>query len=209
MFSTLASTNDPNALDDGSYLFDQSNDDLLSLPLSNDSIHLKGSIAPIAGLGNLEYGRDSAASSVHYGDSHDTSEPSTDHMSGIEERGRTRSPFANGYGSRYTPSPLQYPYTTHPTTTVGADHSSVKPSSNLDGDLVHRVANEPVNSREEHQPMLEKLQGTHTFIARTPQSLNRDSQSSSTSEVVQSHKKTTKPAYPQNSPGRNSDGNVY
>jgi len=58
MFSTFAATTDPGALDDGSYLFDQSNNDLLSLPLSNDSIHLKGSIAPMSGLSNLEFGRE-------------------------------------------------------------------------------------------------------------------------------------------------------
>jgi monoamine oxidase len=193
MFSTLASTNDPSALDDGSYLFDQSNDDLLSLPLSNDSIHLKGSIAPMSGLSNLEYGRESATSSVHYGDSHDTSEPSTDHLSSREEReDSTPSAFVNGYGSRYTPSPLQNPFTLYPSTGTSMEGSGLKTSLHSNGNSILKVASEPINSREEHQPTSEKLQGTHAFIARTPQSLNRDSQSSSTPEVAQSHEKSNK-----------------
>lgn len=112
MFSTFASSADPTSLDDGSYLFDQSQDDLLSLPMSNDSIHLKGGITPITGLSNMEYGKQSAASSVHYGDIHDTSELSIGHINGRDEReGSALSAFTNGYGSNYTPSPLQFPYT--------------------------------------------------------------------------------------------------
>lgn len=193
MFSTLASTTDASALEDGSYLFDQSNDDLLSLPLSNDSIHLKGSIAPISGLSNLEYGRESATSSVHYGDSHETSELSTDHLSGREEReGSTPGAFVNGYGSNYTPSPLQYPFTSYSTTESGTQQSLNKIGSSLNGILVQKVVNEPITSQEERQPTPEKLQGTRTFMARTPQSLNRDSQSSSTPEIAQSQENSNK-----------------
>jgi len=198
MFSTLASTTDPSALDDGTYLFDQSNDDLLSLPLSNDSIHLKGNIAPISGLSNLGYGRESAASSVHYGDSHDTSELSAGQTSGREEReGSTPGAFMNGYGSNYTPSPLQYPITPHPTSGTGLNGFHIKGDPNTNGNILHKVTNELVNSHGEYQPilkepLLKEPHGTHTFMARTPQSLSRDSQPSSTPEVSQSHDQPTK-----------------
>lgn len=155
MFSTFAATPDPSALDDGSYLFDQSNEDLLSLPLSNDSVHMKGNIAPISGLSNLEYGRDSASSSVHYGDFHDTSELSTGQLSSREDReGSTPSAFVNGYGSNYTPSPLQYPFTPSSTNGGFAKNAGNKLSSNLNGAHLYQVAKAPVNSREDHQTAL-------------------------------------------------------
>ncbi|KAH8732931.1 flavin-containing amine oxidoreductase-domain containing protein [Phaeosphaeriaceae sp. PMI808] len=193
MFSTFASTTDSSALDDGSYLFDQSNDDLLSMPLSNDSIHLKGSIAPISGLGNLEFGRESVSSSVHYGDSHDTSELSTGHISGREEReGSTPGPFIHGYGSNYTPSPLQYPFAPKASTSNGPTKSENKSRSDLNGRIVQKVANAPITSHERHPPTVQKPRGTHTFMERTPQSLSRESQPSSTPELAQIQGKPTK-----------------
>jgi monoamine oxidase len=193
MFSTFAATADPSTLDDGSYLFDQSNDDLLSLPLSNDSIHLKGSIAPISGLGNLEYGRESASSSVHYGDSHDTSELSTGHLSGREEReGSTPGAFINGYGPNYTPSPLQYPFT--PSSNKGDSTNNIRNKSNshVNGAHLHKVARGPVVSSGEHPPKLKQPQENHIFMAGTPQSLSRDSRSSATPEITQSQQKSAK-----------------
>ncbi|KAF2831372.1 lysine-specific histone demethylase 1 [Ophiobolus disseminans] len=187
MFSTFASTTDPSALDDGTYLFDQSNDDLLSLPLSNDSIHLKGNIAPISGLSNLGYGRDSATSSVHFSDSHDTSEAIAD----LRE-GSTPGAGVNVYGSNYTPSPLQYPITPHPTTGINVNRFENKSRSHMNGDILHKVANELINSNQERQPMLKEAQGTHMFMARTPQSLSRDSQPSSTPEITQPQDQPTK-----------------
>jgi monoamine oxidase len=193
MFSTFAATADPSALDDGSYLFDQSNDDLLSLPLSHDSIHLKGSIAPIAGLSNLEYGRESAPSSVHYGDSHDTSELSTGHLSGREEReGSTPGAFINGYGSNYTPSPLQHPFTPSSTVGCGAKNPRNKSSSQPNGKGVVKVAKSTAISQEEHQPILKQPRNTNAFMAETPQSTSRGSQSSATPEVSQSQQKNSK-----------------
>jgi monoamine oxidase len=193
MFSTFAATADPSTLDDGSYLFDQSNDDLLSLPLSNDSIHLKGSIAPMSGLSNLDYGRDSASSSVHYGDSHDTSEPSTGHLSGREEReGSTPGAFINGYGSNYTPSPLQYPFTPSSNAGSGPNHMLNKSSLHVNGTQVHEIAKGPVTSQDEHRSIHNRPQDNHNFMAGTPQSSGRHSQSSATPEAVQSQQKPNK-----------------
>jgi monoamine oxidase len=193
MFSTFASTTDPSALDDGSYLFDQSNNDLLSLPLSNDSIHLKGSIAPISGLSNLEYGRESTSSSVHYGDSHDISELSNGHLSGREEgEGSTPGAFTNGYGSHYTPSPLQYPFTPSSNTGSGASKSRNQKNSDMNGSHLHQVTQKPVTSHEQHSSTLKQSRHNHAFMTGTPQSSSRDWQSSSTPEVTQSQQKSSK-----------------
>lgn len=189
---------DHDALDDGTYLFDQSNNDLLSLPLSNESIHLKGTIAPISGFSNMEYGRESATSSVHYGDSHDTSELSAGQSDGREDReGSTPNAFVNGYGSNYTPSPLQYPVTPHPSAATGANGSGDRLDSHVNGNSIRKVANGLVSSHEEHglipkEVLSKEPQGTHMFMARTPQSLSRESQSSSTPEVAQSQSQPTK-----------------
>ncbi|KAH3966221.1 hypothetical protein HBH51_144130 [Parastagonospora nodorum] len=193
MFSTFASTADPSALDDGSYLFDQSNNDLLSLPLSNDSIHLKGGIAPMSGLSNLEYGRESTSSSVHYGDSHDTSEPSNGHLSSREDgEGSTPGAFVNGYGSNYTPSPLQHPFTPSSTTGSGAIKAQTKKIANMNGHRLHQVTSELVGSHEQKSSGLKQLQTNHAFMARTPQSLSGEWQSSSTPEAPQSQQKPIK-----------------
>lgn len=196
MFSTFAST-DSSALDDGTYLFDQSNNDLLSLPLSNDSIHLKGNIAPISGLSNMGYGRESAASSVHYGDSHDTSEMSAGHTSGRDER-ETSTPtaFINGYAPNYTPSPLQYPITPHPAAGENVNGFQVKPKSYVNGNNLHRITDDLITPHGQYpllkEPLLKEPPGTHTFMARTPQSLSRDSQPSSTPELGQAQEKPSK-----------------
>lgn len=196
MFSAFAST-DSSALDDGTCLFDQSNNDLLSLPLSNDSIHLKGNIAPIPGLSNMGYGRESPASSVHYGDSHDTSDMSADHASGRDERETsTSTAFVNGYAPRYTPSPLQYPITPHLAAGENVNGIQDKPKSYSNGNIVHKIADQSITPHGRYQllkePLLKDPQGTHTFMARTPQSLSRDSQPSSTPELGQVQEKPTK-----------------
>jgi monoamine oxidase len=193
MFSNFAITTDSSALDDGSYLFDQSNGDLLSMPLSNDSIHLKGGIVPLSGIGNLGSGRESASSSVLFGDSHDTSELSAGNLSGREDReSSTPGAFINGYGANYSPSPLQYSFTPYPVTGNGTHSMHNKSSSNVNGNLVHRVTNEPVTSHEESEPTLKEPQGTHTFMVRTPQSLERESQTSSTPDINQSQEQPRK-----------------
>lgn len=183
MFS-IASTADPTALDDGSYLFDQTHDDLLSLPMSNDSIHLKGGIAPIPGFSNLGYGRESSASSVHYGDSHDTSEPSTSH----EGEGSTPGAFVNGYAANYTPSPLQNPFTPN-SATNGVTNIQSKQTSHQNGGSSHTFVNG--NDAKIHSS-LKGLRGDNAFMTRTPQSLSRESQASSTPELSQSHEQQKK-----------------
>lgn len=191
MFSTFAAT-EPSALDDDSYMFDQSNNDLLRLPLSNDSIQLKGSIAPISGLSNVEYGRDSASSSVHYGDSHDTSETSTGHLSGRDEcESSTPGAFVNGYGSRYTPSPLQYPFTPSSNAGGGANITHTKSSSQLNSNRPIKLAKGPVTTHGDHRSNTEQ-RDTKVYMTGTPQSLSRGSHSSATPEAAQSHQKLSK-----------------
>ncbi|XP_014559993.1 hypothetical protein COCVIDRAFT_13158 [Bipolaris victoriae FI3] len=183
MFS-IASTADPTALDDGSYLFDQNQDDLLSLPMSNDSIHLKGGVAPIPGFSNLGYGRESSASSVHYGDSIDTSEPSTSH----EGEGSTPGTLANGYTTNYTPSPLQHPFT--PNSAVnGTTGTQRKQSSHQNHVSSHTSINE--NGTKAHSSS-KKHRRDGAFMAGTPHSLSGESQASSTPELPQSHEQPKK-----------------
>lgn len=188
MFSTFASTNDPGALDDGSYLFDQSHDDLLSLPMSNDSIHLKSDIVPITGLSDLDYGRESTTSSVHYGDTHDTSELSTSHLNGREEReDSTPGAFINGHGPTYHPSPLQLPFTPQSTIGNGANSIKTKAIVHMNEEPLHNAINGTVAPRATVQPSLKDPRGDLAFMVRTPQSLGRESQASSTPELPQSH----------------------
>ncbi|KAF1835419.1 hypothetical protein BDW02DRAFT_568020 [Decorospora gaudefroyi] len=172
MFS-IASADDPTALDDGSFLFDQTHDDLLSMPMSTDSIHLKGGIAPIPGFSNLGYGRESSASSVHYGDLQDTSELSTSH----EREASTPGAFVNGYGAHYTPSPLQHPFT---------PNSAVNGMTNIQKKLISRLDDGDANTTLNRTDAKTQLSlNDHPSMARTPQSLGRESQTSSTPELSQ------------------------
>jgi monoamine oxidase len=173
----VAPTADPTALDDGSYLFDQNHDDILSLPMSNDSIHLKGGITPIPGFSNLGYGRESSASSVHYGDLHDTSDFSTSR----EREGSTPGAFINGYGANYTPSPLQHPFTPNSGINEMTNISS-KPTIHLNGNSDTNIT---VDNATSHLPSKDKRSDT-IFMARTPQSIGHESQTSSTPELLQS-----------------------
>ncbi|CAO2656865.1 Nn.00g056680.m01.CDS01 [Neocucurbitaria sp. VM-36] len=188
MFSTFASTTESSALDDGSSLFDQPHDDLLSLPLSNDSIHLKGGITPITGLSNLGYGKETTSSSVHYVDSHDISEPSIGHLSGRDEpEGSTPGAFMNGYGSNYTPSPLQYPSTPYPNLGNGMSSLKNKPTIISDGSIVRTAVGDTIAVQSRPQSSTRDSRGDIAFMARTPQSLGRESQASSTPEIPQSN----------------------
>ncbi|KAI8940124.1 hypothetical protein NX059_003837 [Plenodomus lindquistii] len=185
--STFASTTDPSALDDGTYLFDQSHDDLLSVPMTSDSIHLKGGITPMTGLSNLEYGRESTTSSVHYGESHDTSELSTGHLSGGDEHeGSTPGAFVNGYGHIFTHSPPHDPFT--PQSNTGNGTINVQTKSNVHKNGQISLAGGKATAVLDPKPYLPlKIhQADANFAARTPQSLDHGSKASSTPELPQS-----------------------
>lgn len=190
MFSAFASTTDTNTLDDDTDMFDQSHNDFLSLPMSHESIHLKGGIAPMPGLSNIGYGRESATSSVHYGDANDTSE--LGHQSGRDEAdGSTPEAFSNMYGLNLTPSPLPYSFTPHSTVENGP-HSINGSSSNQDANLVSKVVNENISYHPDALSKLKDASLKQDFVTRTPQSLSREPQQSSTPELLQSHEHPTK-----------------
>ncbi|KAH7399395.1 flavin-containing amine oxidoreductase-domain containing protein [Pyrenochaeta sp. MPI-SDFR-AT-0127] len=155
--------------------------------MSNDSIHLKGDIVPITGLSNLDYGRESTTSSVHYGDAHDTSELSISHLNGRDEReSSTPGAVFNGHGPTYHPSPLQLPFT--PQSTIGNGATSIKANKtvHVKEDPSHNVANGSDAPHTINHPSLKDPRGDLAFMARTPQSLGRESQDSSTPELPQS-----------------------
>lgn len=161
--------------------------------MSSDSVHLKDGINPISGLSNLGYDKESATSSIRNGDSHDTSEIGTGHLNGREDReGSTPGTFISGYGPNCTPSPLQYPFTPHPTTKNNQSVTQNMAHIHTNGETIEKVVNGPIDSYEDGDPILKAPQSTHTFMARTPQSLPRESQSSATPEVAQSKEKAMK-----------------
>jgi monoamine oxidase len=125
MYSTLAGATDADALHEGAFLFGQTHDDLLTMPISHESPILKDKTphsVPISGLSNLMNGHysESTESSVHYGDTHDMSEASIGHTSGRDDQVRS---YTNGFLSgqdhdSHAPSPLHFP------------HQGQKPQSN-------------------------------------------------------------------------------
>ncbi|KAI1515282.1 Lysine-specific histone demethylase [Pyrenophora tritici-repentis] len=176
--STVART----AIDDSSYIFDQTQDDII-MPMSNDTIHLKSAIAPTPAISDLGYGRESSASSVHYGYSHDTSEPST----GQEGEDSTPGACVGGYAANYTPSPLQHPFT--PNSAVYGV-TNIQSNQSLQSELFqHNITSE---KEAKAHLSLKDQRGDGGFIARTPQSLSRESQASSTPELQQSSEQPKK-----------------
>ncbi len=183
MFSTFAARTESSTLDDGPYLFDQSHDDLLSLPMSNQSIHLKGGLGPIAGLNSLVYGGESTASSVHYSDNHDAQ----------ESEGAASHTFITGHGVNYTPSPLDMTFTPQSTTGNGTINVQAKSTVHLSQKILNTADNGTNALRAKTNSSAKDPRAELTFMARTPQSLGRDSQSSSTPELPQSHEKPETP----------------
>lgn len=104
MYSPFAPMTDPGGLDESQYLFDSSHDVLLSMPETQDGIHLKNQpspAAPIDGLNSLHYS-ESTSSSVHYGDNLEASELNGNHLSGTDERdGSLSSGYVNGTDSTH------------------------------------------------------------------------------------------------------------
>lgn len=190
MFSAFASTTDTSSLDDDSDMFDQSHNDFMSLPISHESVHLKGGIASKPELSNIGYGRESATSSVHNGDINDTSELS--HQSGREEADdSTPGTFINPYGLNLTPSPL--PYSNSPQSTVGnVSHGINGVNSNKVSNALVAAAGGNVNHHTNGMSGDKDNSLKHNFMTRTPQSLSRESQPSSTPELVQSHDRPKK-----------------
>lgn len=193
MFSTLAPASDPNALDDGSYLFGQSHDDLFTQPMSTDSIHLKGDLLPMTGLSNMGDGVDSSASSVHYGGLNDTSELSNSNLSSRDEReDSTSTAFVNGHETNYPPSPLQHSLPPL-ATTIDQIHQPRKNHTVQYKNNKNRMSiAEAKKTGGPTRLSLKDSRGEVTFMARTPQSLGRASQASSTPELANSNEKATK-----------------
>lgn len=135
MYSTLATLADPDGLEGSQYLFGETHNDLLSIPMHQDEMHLKGEghpAVPNSGLQNLHY-TESTPSSVHYGDSHDLLESGGSHVSGREERdGSTSSGYMNGPESNHTARP--YPHAPRNSDTIEVarklDHCVSKNSNN-------------------------------------------------------------------------------
>jgi lysine-specific histone demethylase 1 len=146
----------------------------------------------MSGLSNLGYGKESAPSSVHYGDSHDTSEISVDHQNSRDEgEGSTPGAFVNTYGLNLTPSPLPYPNTPH-STIEGGSHVTNGVNANLNGDRIHKPVDGTVSHHRDGLSKLGDASLKHGFVTGTPQSLSRQSQPSSTPELPQSHERPTK-----------------
>ncbi|KAF1359368.1 hypothetical protein EJ07DRAFT_155821 [Lizonia empirigonia] len=177
MFSAFASTTDTDTLDDDS--------DMFSLPMSHESIHFKNGIAPMSGLSNLGYGRESTTSSVHYGDSHDTSDVS----GGIQTSGNDREDSTHGLN--LPPSPLPCPNTPHSTVENGS-HGINGNDSKQNGNLIYKPVDISVSHQRDDLSKLKDTSVKHSFMTRTPQSLSRESQQSSTPELLQSHERPTK-----------------
>ena len=202
MFSAFA-TNDTNPLDDDSDMFDQSHNDFLSLPMSHESIHLKGGIAPMSGLSHIDYGRVSATSSVHYGDSNDISE--MNHQSSRDEaEDSTPGAFTSTYGLNLTPSPLPYPNTPHSTVENGS-HSINGTRSDRSGNAIFKPVDGNVSHQRNGLSKLKEVSVQHNFMTRTPQSLSRDSQPSSTPELLQSREHPAKQRLASTPKGKNAE----
>lgn len=187
MFSTFSALPDSNALDDDSYLFNQSHDDLMSLPMSHDSIHMKNGMGPID---DLVYGKDSTSSSLHYDNGHDTSDLSTGNFSGRDERdGSTPATFTNGHSSNYTPSPLQMPFTPQSAMGNGKSNTQLKIKLYTNNADYHQM-NGSINPSVTTKIFSRETDGDVAFAARTPQSLGRGSHAPSTPEIPQSREKS-------------------
>ncbi|KAF2682697.1 hypothetical protein K458DRAFT_390616 [Lentithecium fluviatile CBS 122367] len=187
MYSSLATIADPDGLDDSQYLFSANHDDLLSIPMSHDGMHLKeqsSSAVPMPGLQNLRY-TESTPSSVHYGETHDMLESGGSHMSGREERDSSASSgYVNGNEVGHASAPLIYP---HPLRNSNINDvangfrqqdskhpSSINPRALINGTSAASVA----FPKDAH--------GTHTSMSRNPQTNHGASQASSTPELYQS-----------------------
>ncbi|KAJ4355290.1 hypothetical protein N0V95_003045 [Ascochyta clinopodiicola] len=146
----------------------------------------------MSGLSNLGYGRESATSSVHYGDSHDTSDVNGGIQSGRDEgEDSTPGAFMNTYGLNLTPSPLPYPNTPHSTVDngpIGINGGSPKPN----GDLFYKPVDVSVSHNRDGLSKPKEASIKHDFTTRTPQSLSREPQPSLTPELPQSHERPIK-----------------
>ncbi|CAI6331600.1 unnamed protein product [Periconia digitata] len=148
MYSPLASITDPGGLDENHYLFDSSNDELLSIPMPQDGDHLKGQSSPSAPMdglnSHLNY-TESIPSSVHCGDDQGTSYINGMHISGVNDRDGSPSSghvngvdISNGSATAYQPHPLRASDTIEVSTGKSGQyqkHSTGEPDMMLDNSV--------------------------------------------------------------------------
>ncbi|KAF2707507.1 hypothetical protein K504DRAFT_458006 [Pleomassaria siparia CBS 279.74] len=194
MYSTFTATADADAdaLDDSPYLFNQTHDALISMPMPHEGAHLKTAptaAVPMSGLNELTFNQysESTGSSTHPLDAHDLSEPSGSHLSGREDRdGSTSSGYMNMHERSHAPSPLYYPHALQNTRQNGiSSETSYTSMANSNGvDSSSRKINGTSGSGATALQNSSKV----TLITRSPvaRTISHDSKPSSTPEPSQS-----------------------
>jgi monoamine oxidase len=190
MYSAFAAAADANAVDESSYLFGQSHDDIMSLPTSHESTLLKASVPtiPISGIDNLMYGHynESIPSSIHYTGINEVSEASGSHTS---TRDGGDGSLYSGYETRhersYTPSLLHSTQPNQNSRSNGLSNgtfylTSIKPDSER---TLSPIANGTIAPGPQAIPYstIRDINGQHS-IARSLQTPEQDPKSHSSPE---------------------------
>ncbi|ORY08827.1 flavin-containing amine oxidoreductase-domain containing protein [Clohesyomyces aquaticus] len=198
MFSTLAATNDDDALNGTAlpspFLFSPHHDDVLSISMSHESALIKPhgpTAVPISALNNLAYGQysESTPSSTHNGDVSDLFETNGSHMSSREDRdGSISSGLVNGHERSHAPSPLhisnglQHP---HLNGTV-SEANSIGSAKQNGPKSIARTANGITAAPSSTSSRKSKLHMfNHNQMTRSPTEMGWDAKFSSTPELSQ------------------------
>lgn len=193
MYSSLATLTDADGLDDSHYLFGDTHDAMLPMPLAHDNMKSESStVGPT--IDNIHY-TESTPSSVHYGDAHDMS-----HLSGsygdtkLEHSDAASGGYVNDQGfngSHASALHLHYPHQPQPSDTSDSATDSNRNSfirtngndlQSLDGRTITPSATMKQSRTFPNTPI---------SMASTPQPQNGASKASSTPELQQTQDRET------------------
>jgi hypothetical protein len=191
MYSSLATMTDADGLDDSHYLFGDSQNAILPMPLAHDGMRDETSTVIPAALDNLHY-TESTASSVHHGDTHDLSESSGSHMNGRDERDSSASSgYVNGHGYDGTHNSTLHLHHPHPLRASETSGHAIDFQHNkitkVNGQDLHPHSKGSTTDVTLNQS--KNIPRTPVSMAATPRPLNGTPQASSTPELPQSHER--------------------